>query len=117
MVNSFSEFWLLLLLFFSFTLKLSLFSISSLICMHIKNIILHLGYLHTIRDSLSCRHEKISSVLICCITLHFRDRLGAVSPHYRNRTEIIVLMCERKPYPEYGFRTGAKDIRYNVNIV
>ena len=85
--------------------------------MHIKNIILHLGYLHTIPDSLSCRHEKISGVLICCITLHFRDRLGAVSPHYRNRTEIIVLMCETKPYPEYGFRAGAKDIRYNVNIV
>ena len=32
------------------------------------------------------------------VTLNFRDRRGAASLRYRNRTEITVLMCEQISY-------------------
>ena len=33
------------------------------------------------------------------MTLHFKDRRGAASLRYRNRTEITVLMCEQELHP------------------
>ena len=48
------------------------------------------------------------------MTLRLRDRRSAASFRYRNRTEITVLMCERKPF-QYGFCAGAKAFRYSVN--
>ena len=33
------------------------------------------------------------------VTLHFRDQRYTASLRYRNRAEITVLVCERKPYP------------------
>ena len=50
------------------------------------------------------------------VKLHVRDRRGAASLSYRNRTATTVLMCEQKPI-RYGFRAGAKAIRYCLNIV
>ena len=35
------------------------------------------------------------------VTLHFRDRRGAVSLRPRNCTEITVLMSKQNPYPEW----------------
>ena len=32
------------------------------------------------------------------MTTHFQDRRGAASLLYRNRSEVIVLECEQKPY-------------------
>ena len=59
------------------------------------------GCIHTITDSFSCRSEKVSGTvrkLIRYATLHLRDRRDAASLRCRNRSEIIVLMCEQKPY-------------------
>ena len=50
------------------------------------------------------------------MTLHVRDRHGAASLRYRNRAAITVLMCEQNPIRRYGFRAGAKAIRYCLNI-
>ena len=50
------------------------------------------------------------------VTFHVRDRRGKASLRYRNRTATTVLMCEQNPI-WYGFRTGAKAIRYCLNIV
>ena len=33
------------------------------------------------------------------VTLNLRDRRGAASLRYRNRTEITVRMCEQMSYP------------------
>ena len=49
------------------------------------------------------------------MTLYIRDRRGAVSLRYRNRAEIIVLMCVNRSPIWYGFRADAKAIRYNMN--
>ena len=66
-------------------------------------------------DSLSCRHEQLSGVPVCCITLHFRDQRSVASLQKSRRDHRS--LCETKPYPVNGFRAGAKDILYNVNIV
>ena len=50
------------------------------------------------------------------MTLHVRDRRGAASLRYRNRTATTVLMCKQNPIRRYGFRAGAKAIRYCLNI-
>ena len=54
------------------------------------------------------------------MSLHFRDRLGAASLWYRDRTEITIFTCELKPLViQYGFRqfrAGAKAIWYSVNL-
>ena len=51
------------------------------------------------------------------VTLQFRDRHGAGSLCYRYRTAITILIrCEQRPYPEYHLRSGAKAMRYSLNI-
>ena len=47
-------------------------------------------------------------------TILFQDLPGAVSLRYRNHAEIIVLVCEQKPYPSV-FWVGAKAIWHRVN--
>lgn len=66
-----------------------------------------LGYIHTIGDSFSCRHEKLSAMVrtfIWYVPLHFGDRGGAASLRNRNCTEIAVLMCEQRPRPVWFSR-------------
>ena len=41
------------------------------------------------------------------VLIHFQELPGAVSLRYRNHAEIIVLVCEKKPYPSV-FWVGAK---------
>ena len=43
-----------------------------------------------------CGTEPIRYVM-----LHFQDRRGAALLRYKNRTEITVHMCDKKPYPEW----------------
>ena len=46
----------------------------------------------------TCSHcTKSGTEPIPYVTPHFRDRLGEASPRYRNRAEITVLACDRKP--------------------
>ena len=45
-------------------------------------------------------HQSVVENPVCHVTLHFRDRSGACAVffRYRNRAEIIVLICDQKPY-------------------
>ena len=61
--------------------------------------------------------QKLSSIVwtpIRYVTLHFRDRRGAASLRHGNRAATTVLCANRSPI-RYGFRGGAKAIRYSVN--
>ena len=74
-----------------------------------------LGYVHTILDRLSWRHEKLSNIVwtpVRYVTHHFRDRRVAASLRHRDGTATTVLICEQKPYPVYDFRGATK--RYSV---
>ena len=55
------------------------------------------GYVYTLPDNFSCRHESMNTYPIC-VTRHFRLQRGAASLRYRNRAEITVLMCEQRYY-------------------
>ena len=59
-----------------------------------------LGYVHTIADSFSFRHQKLSAMVwipFLYVTLHFRDRRDAASLRHKNRAKITV-MSEQKQY-------------------
>ena len=62
--------------------------------------LLHLVYVHTIPDSFSWRHKKLSGIvwtLIRYVTLNFRDRRDAASLRHRNRAATTFLECEQNP--------------------
>ena len=73
-----------------------------------RNMTVDKGYVHTMPDIFSCRHQRRQPVHtapkcgikpIQYVTLHFRDPRGAASLRYRNRAKVTVVMCEQKPYP------------------
>ena len=80
--------------------------------------IVKLSYLFTsaIAGIPVCTTPKSGTEPIGYFTLHVWDRRGAASLCYRNRTAATVLMCEQNPI-RYGFRAGAKAVRYCLNIV
>ena len=77
-----------------------------------------LSYLFTIasvRIPVHTRAPKCGADPIRSVMLHFRDPRSAASLRYRNRIEITVLVCAKRSPIRYGFRAGAKAIRYSVN--
>ena len=52
----------------------------------------------TVNVNLRLKATQYDMNILRYVTLHFRDRRGAASLRYRNRAEIIVLMCEPKLY-------------------
>ena len=69
-------------------------------------------------DSFLCRQEKFSCIVwtpIRYVTLHFRDPRGAASLRYRKRAK-SPFWCVNRSLIRYGFCTGAKGIRFCVNI-
>ena len=69
-----------------------------------------------IREYLFTLPQKMAQKPIRYVTIHFQDRRGAASLRYRNRSEISVLCVNKSPI-RYGFRAGARAIRYSVDIV
>ena len=81
--------------------------------MKVRRLTQALDYFHTIPNRFSGRHETLSCIVLTPIryvTLHFRDRRCAASLRYRNRAEITEARFR------YGFRAGAKSVRWTVNI-
>ena len=65
--------------------------------LHINQENRNLGYVYTITNSCSFRHEKLSSIVwtpIRYVTLHLRDRRGPASLRYKNRAEITILKVD-----------------------
>ena len=57
------------------------------------------SYLFTSATVRIAVHTNDDTELIRYVTHHFKGRRCAASFRYRNRTEIIILMREKKPYP------------------
>ena len=71
-----------------------------------------------ITSSFPWPHGKVSVIVSTpfrYLTLHLRDRHGAVSLCCRNRAIKSSFSCVKSPI-RYGFRTGGKAIPYSANI-